>query len=156
MSFNGRAVQDPGQLRNSVAMTAPGTKVTVQILRDNKKQALTVELGELPRESTARASNEETQPPARLGFNVQNLAPDMAKQLGYDSAEGVVVTQVDSNSEAYQAGVRRGMLIRQVNRQDVSNTQEFRHALQQAESTKRVLLLVQDQQATRYITFPLG
>jgi len=66
------------------------------------------------------------------------------------------VTQVDPNSEAYQAGVRRGMLIRQVNRHDVSNTQEFRQALEQAESTKRVLLLVQDQQATRYITFPLG
>ena len=66
------------------------------------------------------------------------------------------MTQVDPNSEAYQAGVRRGMLIRQVNRQDVSSTQEFRQALEQAESTKRVLLLVQDQQATRYITFPLG
>ena len=66
------------------------------------------------------------------------------------------MTQVDPNSEAYQAGVRRGMLIRQVNRHDVSNTQEFQQALEQAESTKRVLLLVQDQQATRYITFPLG
>src|SRR5215471_2208430 len=36
LSFNGHAVQDPGQLRNTVAMTAPGTKVPLQILRDNQ------------------------------------------------------------------------------------------------------------------------
>jgi serine protease Do len=156
LSFNGHAVQDPGQLRNIVAMTTPGTKATMQILRDNRKRELTVELSELPREQTARASEEETPQPARVGFSVQNLSPDVARQLGYDSPEGVIVTQVDPNSEAYQAGVRRGMLIRQVNRQDVSNTQDFRQALAKAESTKRLLLLVQDQQATRYIAFPLG
>ena len=156
VSFNGHTVQDPGQLRNIVAMTAPGTKAAMQLLRENQKRELTVEVGALPREQTAGATEEETPPPARVGFSVQNLPPDLAKQLGYDSPEGVIVTQVDPNSEAYQAGVRRGMLIRQVNRQDVSSTQEFRQALEQAESTKRVLLLVQDQQATRYITFPLG
>src|SRR5262245_31082779 len=156
LSFNGHAVQDPGQLRNTVAMTAPGTKATMQILRDNKKRELTVELGELPREQTTRANEEETPAPARVGFSVQNVPPDVARQLGYDNPEGVIVTQIDPNSEAYQAGVRRGMLIRQVNRQDVNNTQEFRQALAKAEPTKRVLLLVQDQQATRYITFPLG
>ena len=128
----------------------------MQILRENQKRELTVEVGALPREQTAGATEEETPPPARVGFSVQNLPPDLAKQLGYDSPEGVIVTQVDPNSEAYQAGVCRGMLIRQVNRHDVSNTQEFRQALEQAEATKRVLLLVQDQQATRYITFPLG
>jgi hypothetical protein len=48
------------------------------------------------------------------------------------------------------------MLIRQVNRQNVSNTEEFWQALVRSEQTKRVLLLVQDQQATRYLTFRLA
>ena len=48
------------------------------------------------------------------------------------------------------------MLIRQVNRQDISNTEEFQQALQESEQTKRVLLLVEDQQqASRYLTFRL-
>jgi serine protease Do len=145
----------PGQLRNTVAMSAPGTKVPVQILRDNKKREVTIELGELPREQTARAG-EETPAPARLGFNVQNLTPEIAQQLGYNDTEGVVVTQIDPRSDAYQAGVRRGMVIREVNHQEVSNTQDFREAVQKAEQEKQLLMLVENQQATMYITFRLG
>jgi serine protease Do len=158
VSFNGHAVQSPGQLRNLVSMTTPSTKAPVQILRDNKKQELTIVLGELPKEPTARAG-EEPEPqaaPARLGFSVQDLTPAVAQQLGYDGTEGVVVTHIDPGSKAYEAGIRRGMVIREVNHHGVSNTQEFRQAVSKAERDKRVLLLVQSQQATMYITFPLG
>src|SRR5262245_31158422 len=156
LAFNGRPTSDPGQLRNSVAMSAPGTKVPMQILRDNTKREVTIELGELPREQAAARAGEEEQPPARLGFNVQNLTPEIAQQLGYSGTEGVVVTQIDPRSEAYQAGVRRGLVIREVNHQEVSNTQDFRQAVQKAEQDKRLLMLVESQQATMYITFPLG
>jgi serine protease Do len=87
---------------------------------------------------------------------VQNLTPELAQQLGYSDTEGVVVAQIDPRSEAYQAGVRRGMVIREINHQGVSNTQDFRQAVQKAEQDKQLLMLVQSQQATMYITFPLG
>jgi serine protease Do len=156
LALNGRPMTDPGQLRNTVAMSAPGTKVPVQILRDNKKREITVELGELPREQTTARAGEDEQPPVRLGFNVQNLTPDIARQLGYDDTKGVVVTQVDPRSEAYQAGVRRGMVIREVNHQEVNNLQDFQDAVQKAEQEKQVLMLVESQQATLYVTFPIG
>ena len=90
-------------------------------------------------------------------MGVQNLTPELARQLGYEGTEGVLVTQVDPESAAYQAGLRRGMVIRQVNRQDVNNVEDFRRALEQSEQSKRVLMLVEDQQqATRYITFDIG
>src|SRR5213594_801396 len=147
LAFNSRPTSDPGQLRNIVAMSAPGTKVPVQILRDNKKREVTIELGELPREQTAARAGEEAPAPARLGFNVQNLTPEVAQQLGAENTEGVVVTQIDPRSDAYQAGVRRGMVIREVNHQEVSNTQNFRQAVEQAEQSKQMLLLVENQQA---------
>lgn len=156
LAFNGRPTSDPGQLRNIVAMSAPGTQVPVQILRDNKKREVTIELGELPREQTAAQAGEETPAPARLGFNVQNLTPEIAQQLGHSDPGGVVVTQIDQRSAAYQAGVRRGMVIREVNHQEVNNTQDFRQAVQKAEQEKQLLMLVENQQATMYITFPLG
>jgi serine protease Do len=156
LALNGRPMTDPGQLRNTVAMSAPGTKVPVEILRDNKKREVTVELGELPREQTAARTGEEGQSPVRLGFNVQNLTPEIARQLGYDDTKGVVVTQVDPGSEAYQAGVRRGMVIREVNHQEVNNMQDFQEAVQKAEQEKQVLMLVESQQATLYVTFPIG
>jgi serine protease Do len=156
LALNGRPMTDPGQLRNTVAMSAPGTKVQVEILRDNKKREVTVELGELSREQTAARTGEEGQAPVRLGFSVQNLTPDIARQLGYDDTKGVVVTQIDPRSEAYQAGVRRGMVIREVNHQEVNNMQDFQEAVQKAEQEKQVLMLVESQQATLYVTFPIG
>jgi serine protease Do len=154
LSFHGQSVQYARQLHNMVAMTPPGTWSRVELLRDSQQQELTVELGELPGAQTATAA-EERQPAGQPGFDVQNLRPELARQFGYDSAGGVIVAQVDPDSEAYQAGLRRGMLIRQVNRQNVSNTEEFWQALARSEQTKRVLLLVQDPQATRYLTFRL-
>jgi serine protease Do len=156
LAFNSRPMTDPGQLRNTVAMSAPGTKVPVQILRDNKKREVTVELGELPREQTAARAGEEGQSPVQLGFSVQNLTRDIARQLGYDDTKGVVVTQIDPRSEAYQAGVRRGMVIREVNHQEVNNMQDFQEAVQKAEQEKQLLMLVESQQATLYVTFPIG
>jgi serine protease Do len=156
LALNGRPMADPGQLRNTVAMSAPGTKVQVEILRDNKKREVTVELGELPREQTTARAGEETLAPVRLGFSVQNLTPDIARQLGYDDTRGVVVTQIDPRSEAYQAGVRRGMVIREVNHQEVNNMQDFQEAVQKAEQEKQLLMLVESEQATLYVTFPIG
>ena len=47
------------------------------------------------------------------------------------------MTQIDPRSEAYQAGMRRGMVIREVNHQQVSNTQDFGQAVQKAEQDKQ-------------------
>lgn len=156
VALNSKPVQDGGQLRNTIAMTPPGTRITLQVLRDSTRREIPVELGELPHEQTARAGEESPQPPARLGFNVQPLTPDVAKQLGASATEGVVVQQVDPRSEAYQAGLRPGMIILQVNRQEVTDVEAFREAVGQADAAHRVLLLVQTPQATRYITFPIG
>jgi hypothetical protein len=48
------------------------------------------------------------------------------------------------------------MVIREVNHQEVNNIQDFRQAMQKAEQEKQLLMLVENQQATMYITFPLG
>ena len=80
----------------------------------------------------------------------------MSQQLGYKRGDGVIVTQVEPNSAAYEAGIRRGMLILQVNQKAVNNAQAFHEAVADAERAKRVLLLVQDRKTTRYVALPLG
>jgi serine protease Do len=158
VSVNGESMSDVSQLRNTVAMMAPGTEVSVEIVRDGKRREITVELGELPSERTAQTMErqEEEEPISKLGLGVQNLTAELAEQLGYENREGVVVTRVEPNSAASQAGIRRGMLIRQVNRQDVDNLQEFQAAFQKSRNANQVLLLVQDQQASRYVVLPVG
>lgn len=154
IAFDGKPLRDPGQFRNAVALVAPGTTIPLVVMRGKKRLDVSVKVGELPTEPVASTAEPERAEP--LGFNVQDLSSELAQQLGYKRGDGVVVTQVEPNSAAYEAGIRRGMLILQVNQKTVNNTQAFHEALAGAERSKRVLLLVQDRKSTRYVALPFG
>jgi len=50
IEFDGKEVTDPSSLRNSVAGTPPGRKVTLKIMRDGKMQKIDITIAELPSE----------------------------------------------------------------------------------------------------------
>jgi serine protease Do len=154
VAFDGKDVSDTGQLRNLVAGTPVGTKVTVTVIRDKKRREITVKLSELP--SHALASADDSEVFEQLGFTVQDLTEELADQLGYEGQEGVIITEVQPGSEADRVGLRRGTLIRQVNRQDVRNTEDFMQALRESDPSKQVLLLAQDRRGTRFVVLELG
>src|SRR5262249_33457420 len=93
VAIDGRAIQNAGQLRNLVAMTAPRTRVAVDVLRQGKRQSLGVVLAELP-DSDRTAGLPPTEVQQQLGVAVQDLTPDLAHQLGYDAGSGVLVAYV--------------------------------------------------------------
>jgi serine protease Do len=154
VSIDGKPVQEVGQLRNLVAQMAPGTRVTLEIMRHGQRQAIAVIVGELP-EEREDANTTETDVQEQLGLVLQNLTDELAQQFGYKKGEGVLITQVEPDSPADRAGLRPGMLIRQVHRQPVSNIREFQQALVASEPTKRVLFLVQDEQSSRFVVLRL-
>jgi serine protease Do len=69
------------------------------------------------------------QPPAQgtlRGITVQNLTPELRQQLGVSSGtQGVVISNLDPNSPAAQAGVQQGDVIESVNHQPVRSTADF-------------------------------
>jgi serine protease Do len=128
-------VTNPNALRNKVAMTAPGTEVTLTIVRDGKEQQIKVRLGEL-RAANERGANPSEQEEglqgtgARLGITVQPLTPDIARQLGLPrDATGLVVADVADGGPAAEAGMRPGDVIVQANRQAVKSTADLQKVL---------------------------
>jgi serine protease Do len=65
--------------------------------------------------------------------------------------DGVVVTDVEPGSQADEKGIRRGALIREVDRGRISNVREFKDAVRKAQSRGKVLLLVRDEGVDRYV-----
>jgi len=77
-----------------------------------------------------------------LGFSVTNLTKEFAKLLGYEGESGVVVREVVPGSQADQAGIVPGVLIKEVNRRQVNNTKEFNEEIKKAQKKGSALLLI--------------
>jgi len=154
IQMDGKPIRNMAQLRNQVAGTAPGTSVKFAVLRDGKKQDLTVLLAELPSNQpiTSRGSNYED----LLGFSVSTPTSEMADQYGLDrTAKGVVVTAVDPTGAAYRAGLRNGDMIQAIDRQNIENMDQFTKAVAGKKKGDRLLLLVARQNGKVFITFTL-
>ena len=124
--FNGQTVDDSGQLVAKVTDTNPGTTVTLDILRDGKPMTLKATLGERPANLAATAAPNRPSEGTLRGVTVQNLTPALREQLGIPGGvSGVVISEVDPNSPAAQAGLQQGDVIQSVNRHALNSVAEF-------------------------------
>jgi len=154
VEFNGKKVENANELKNQVAMLKPGTKVKIVVLRNGKRKTLTAELGEQTAElQSLKASTEVLE---RLGFAVRNLTDDLAERYGYEGYSGVIIAQVEADSEAARKGIVPGMLIEEVNRTPVKNTNDFREAIEKAAEKGKVLLLINDGRYNRLVILTLS
>jgi Do/DeqQ family serine protease len=160
-AINDAKVGDTNELRNKVANTAPGTEIGLTVLREGKEQNINVKLAEFSVEKTAanndsgdneQGSSEDSQPGGKFGITVQPLTPAIANQLGLDNAsEGVVIANVQEGSKAEDAGLQRGDVILQINRQTVNSLEDVKTSLAKS-GEKPALMLINRQNQTIYIT----
>jgi serine protease Do len=150
-----KPVENAVQLRNLVAGLAVGAKVNVKAIRDKKEKSFDVAIGEQPKDLARGGppSPEEGGSGALAGLSVHDVSPEFAQRFGLpDDEEGVVVTRVESGSLADDAGVQRGDLIMEINRQAVRNTRDFNRIAEDIGKDESILLLVNRQGQTLYIT----
>jgi serine protease Do len=150
LAVNGQETIDANQLHLEIAQIAPGTSVKLKIWRDSKPQEVTLTLGELP-ETAEKAGTGEASGGALEGVEVEELTPDIAKELNLPpGTRGVVIDSVDPSSVAATQGLDRGDVIQEVNHRTVTNVEEYRRALASA-GKQPVLLLVNHGGVTRYV-----
>ncbi|MGE0130817.1 MAG: DegQ family serine endoprotease [Blastocatellales bacterium] len=152
--INGKQIDDGNSLRNLVASSAPGTEVTMTILRDGREQQLRATLGELPSRTTGKTTPDGggSSGEDRFGFTVTPMTPELAARLGLRrNAQGVVVTNVDSGGAAGAEGLRPGDVVEQVNRQPVRSSEDLKSAMARA-GGQPMLLLVNRRGSNFYLT----
>ncbi|HEV2764344.1 MAG TPA: DegQ family serine endoprotease [Pyrinomonadaceae bacterium] len=157
-SLNGQPVLDSNSFRNRIAGTQPGGEVTLTVTRDGREQQLRATLAELPAEANAREREgggqtpNNAQPSGRLGVTVEPLTPEQARQFELPAnTQGLVVTAVDPEGPAADAGLRQGDVIEEANRQPVRSTEDLRAAIERS-GTRPVLLLVNRRGNSVFIT----
>jgi len=154
VEFDGSAVDSANDFRNRVAMRKPGSELQLVALRDGNRMNFTVKLDQRPDSVTAQGESAEGSD--RLGFSVQTLTEELAQRLGYEGLSGVVVTDIEPGSEADEKDIRRGSLIREVDRERINNAREFKDAVRNAQKRGKVLLLVRYEDLDRYVVLQLS
>ncbi len=140
--FDGKDVEDQHELPQIVASTSPGKQVQVTVVRDGKRIEIPVKIEEMA-DQQATAGKGGTDHSQGLGLTVQDITPEISKQMDIENRKGVVVTAVESGSPADDAGFHEGDLIRQINREQVQNTGEFQKVMKKVKDDKTVLFLIE-------------
>jgi serine protease Do len=151
IELNGTKIRDNTGFRNDVARIMPNKKADITLFRDGKARKVSVTVETFPEDGTlAGGSRDGGDLAEKLGFQVQNLTADVAREMGYGDASGVVVSDVDEGSEAAAKGLRPGMLIVEVNRSEVKTANDFEKALKKGDG-KTALLRVKTGQGVSFI-----
>jgi len=164
LAYNGQAISSSADLPPLVGQSPPGSKATVQILRDGKKQDVPVTVGEMPHDKNAVLASDDAGKPAAartsasaLGLNVQDLDSGDRQQLGLKAGEGVGISNI-TGSAAARAGLQPGDVVLMVNQKKVGSVAAFHEATKDAKPGDTVLLLVRhgDQSGFIGLTVPGG
>ena len=149
VDFNQTEIGDSRELPALVAQTPVGTQAKVGVLRDGQSQTLTVTLGELQDEQVQLAGGEAGT--RNWGMTVADITPEIRRQLQLDAARtGIVVSEVEPGSAAQRAGIQRGDVIEEVNRQAVTSVGEFTTILSEMNEKGSLLLLVRRNDFTSF------
>ena len=154
VKFDGQDIKDPRDLSRIVADTAVGKKVDVVLIRKGQEQTVEVTLGRLD-DGDAKptpASNKTTEPAPdktltqkMLGLDLAALSKDLRSRYKIkDSVKGVLITNVEDNSDAADKRLGPGDVIVEVAQEAVSSAADIKKRVDQMkkDGKKSVLLLV--------------
>ena len=148
VEFNGHPVKDSDALVAMVVRTKPGTTVPITVYRDKQRKSLNITVDEL--DLAAEQGGQETREEPRsaptatgFGMEVDAVSPERAQELELPRGQGgAVITRVERNSPASNAGLSPNDVILQVNRQPVTSVAQVTRELQRVASGETVFLLV--------------
>ena len=160
LKFDGKTVASSEDLPRLVGATKPGTKASVQLMRNKVTKDVTVLVGEMPDETRNAQRQQQRRgqpggkPPVeavtRLGMTLSE--PPQAQREQLNIAGGVLVEDVAQGAAA-RAGIRRGDIILAINNQDIKSLEQFGQLVGQFEKGKIVALLVR--RGTNALYIPL-
>jgi len=161
--INGYEVKDTITLVNRIAEADIGSNLTIDLVRDGETKTVNAQVIEQPADLVARLNRNQNSPdpsPALdnslfAGVEVQNLTPRLRNEANVPpNVNGVIVTRVDPGSAVAQQ-LKPGDVIEQINRQPVSDVDDFQSVVGRLDPDRPVMVgMARDRQRSFVIIQP--
>ncbi|MEL6688345.1 MAG: Do family serine endopeptidase [Pseudomonadota bacterium] len=130
IAFNGEDMEDSDDLRNAVGLLTPGTTADITYLRDNRRRTTRITVEAIEEERDVLDASAEDDIPSMESFSGATIT-DIPDDLDLrDGDAGVFISSVRPGSRAFRSGLRRGDVIREINRTEISNLRDFEDLIQ--------------------------
>lgn len=158
---NGQTVDDATITTRVVGSLAAGSENKFEIYRDGKRRTIDVKVGERPANPNQPFSSPEPDSSSSegdegpLGVSLKPLDDDARDSLNIDRGEkGLLITDIDSDSPFYEAGLREGMAILDINYKKLDTIAALEQGIDDArkDGKNRVLIAVQTDRGTNFVT----
>ena len=140
VAYRGKEIPDSATLRNVVAETPIGQEATATVLRNGKKEELTVKIGS-QEEATKLLSVSVKE---RLGAEVRLPTAREDEKYGLSPNQGVVITRVDPKGPLGEAGFEVGDIILGIDGQTIQSVEGFIDLVTLLKPKQKISILVLD------------
>jgi serine protease Do len=148
--LNGDEVKDTMALVSRIAEADIGSKLTIGLVRDGQDKTVVATVTEQPADLVAKLSRNQDQDsidPSQgsensvfAGVEVENLTPQLRAEANIPSnVNGVIITRIDPAAGIAQQ-LKPGDVIEQINRQPVSNVDDFQNIVGQLAPDRPVMV----------------
>jgi serine protease Do len=146
IEFNGKEIKDVSNLRNMVAQSKIDGEISMRIFRSGKEYTVKVFIIELPREVAEVMPSQlpnDANVEVLTGLTVMDLTKEIIRQLGFNKDErGVVVVKVEPGSPADDAEIKKGDIIKEIDKKSINNVEDFNRIASNLKKDDTVLLFL--------------
>ncbi|WP_031238116.1 Do family serine endopeptidase [Asticcacaulis sp. AC466] len=169
-SVNGASVKSPTELTRRIADVKVGEKVKLGVLRNGKIVEVTVTAALRPSEdelnkkglnglggSDDSSSGSSSSGTPVIGLSVKAITPDVRRDFGIGAdVKGVVITDLDGDSDAAQKGLKPGDVIVRADNKPVTTQGEFSAIIDGFKKAGRPSILLMVNRDGRNVALPLS
>jgi len=148
ISVNGKPVKNGDELVANISALKPGATAKIGYVRNGKEASAEVTIADRAKLFANRLGGqqeegEEGQPQdTKFGVTVRGITQDLANRYQLPNTKGVIVQEVKPDSFGDTAGLSRGDVVLEINKQPVNSEEDFRRIESQVKSGQDVVFLV--------------
>lgn len=135
LKLDGIEIKDARDMVEKVQNKRVGDKVALDILRDERKLKIEIVLAEKGTNGKKEANNS-------LGIEVEDINTELVKQYHLLDDNGVVITGIEMDSPSFNIGLRKGDVIKEINRQKIKKVSDFNKVLEKPGKDDLISMIV--------------